>query len=80
MKAGLDLTSENCLLENVHYYDLKSQQNVSEPPECYFKNMTKPSGRESILDLVEKLDKPVMPGDGNLKEQYYKDNAGKYGF
>lgn len=80
MKARLNLTIEHSLLENVKSYAVKQQQSVSELVEGYFKTVTKPSKRKNILQLVDKLDKPVITEKGDLKDLYYKENAKKYGF
>ena len=80
MKARLNLTIEDRLLENVKSYALKQQRSVSELVEGYFKTVTKPSKRKNILHLVEKLDKPVITETGDLKDLYYTENAKKYGF
>lgn len=80
MKARLNLTIEDSLLENVKSYAVKQQRSVSELVEGYFKTVTKPSKRKNILHLVEKLDKPVLTEKGDLKDLYYKENAKKYGF
>lgn len=80
MKARLNLTIEDSLLENVKSYAVKQKRSVSELVEGYFKTLTKPSKRKNILDLVEKLDKPVIAEEGDLKDLYYKENAKKYGF
>jgi hypothetical protein len=80
MKARLNLTIENKLLEEVKVYATKRQQSVSELVEGYFKTITKPSKRKNILDLIDKLEKPNLPKDTNLKDLYYSENAKKYGF
>lgn len=80
MKARLNLTIEDNLLENVKSYAAKQQQSVSELVEGYFKSVTKPSKRKNILQLVDKLDKPILTKKGDLKDLYYKENAKKYGF
>jgi len=80
MKARLNLTIEDNLLEEVKNYAVKQQKSVSELVESYFKTVTKPSKRKNILHLVEKLDKPAITEKADLKEQFYKENAKKYGF
>lgn len=80
MKARLNLTIENSLLEDIKSYAVKKQRSVSELVESYFKTVTKPSKRKNILHLVEKLEKPAIAEDADLKELYYKENAKKYGF
>lgn len=80
MKARLNLTIEDNLLENVKSYASKQQRSVSDLVESYFKRVTKPSKRKNILQLVEKLEKPGFNIDGDLNDTYYKENAKKYGF
>ena len=80
MKARLNLTIEENLLESVKNYAIKNQSSVSELVETYFKTVTKPSNRKNILQLVEKLEKPGFNIDGDLNDTYYKENAKKYGF
>ena len=80
MKARLNLTIEDHLLESVKSYVAKQQQSVSELVENYFKTVTQPSKRKNILHLVEKLEKPVIPEGADLEQLYYKENAKKYGF
>jgi hypothetical protein len=80
MKARLNLTIEDSLLENVKSYAVKQQQSVSELVEGYFKRVTKPSKRKNILQLIDKLEKPGIAEKGDLKDLYYTENAKKYGF
>jgi hypothetical protein len=83
MKARLNLTIDGSLLENVKSYAVKQQRSVSDLVEGYFKSVTKPSKRKTILHLVDKLDKldkPVIAGEADLKDLYFKENAKKYGF
>ncbi len=79
MKARLNLTIEDSLLENVKGYAVKQQKSISELVENYFKTVTKPAKRKNILQLVEKLDKPAISETADLKKLYYEENAGKYG-
>lgn len=80
MKARLNLTIEDSLLEDVKSYAVKQKRSVSELVESYFKTVTKPSKRKNILHLVEKLEKPVIGKGDDLKDLYYQENAKKYGF
>ena len=80
MKARLNLTIEDSLLEDVKSYAVKQQRSVSDLVESYFKIVTKPSKRKNILHLVEKLEKPFIGKGDDLKDLYYKENAKKYGF
>ena len=80
MKAKLNLTIEEHLLENVKSYAAKQQRSVSELVESYFKTVTKRTKRKNILHLVDKLDKPDIASKADLKELYYQENTKKYGF
>lgn len=80
MKSRLNLTIENSLLEDVKSYAVKQKRSVSDLVESYFKKVTRPSKRKNIIDLVEKLEKPTIDKNADLKDLYYKENAKKYGF
>lgn len=80
MKSRLNITIENTVLEDVKIYATKQKRSVSDLVENYFKKIVKPSKRKNIIDLVEKLDKPNLLENENLKELFYKENAKKYGF
>ncbi len=80
MKSRLNLTIENSLLEDVKTYAVKQKRSVSDLVESYFKKVTRPSKRKNIIDLVEKLEKPTIDKNADLKDLYYKENAKKYGF
>ena len=79
MKARLNLTIDNSLLDEVKSYAVKQNQSVSELVENYFKKVTKPPRRKNIIHLVAKLKKPNISNRVDLKELYYKENAIKYG-
>lgn len=73
MKARLNLTIDNYVLENIKGYASRKQTSVSELVENYFKAVTKPVKRKTILDLVEKLNAPSIDPDTDLKQLYYED-------
>lgn len=79
MKARLNLTIEDSLLEGVKNYAEKQHRSVSDLVESYFETLTKSSKRKNILSLIEQLDKPAIPAETDLKDLYYKENASKYG-
>lgn len=80
MKVRLNLTIDGSVLDRIKRYAISRQTSVSELVEDYFKNLTKPAKRETIIDLIEKLDKPSLPVARDLKKAYYEDQAEKYGF
>ena len=80
MKSRLNLTIENTVLEDVKMYATKQKRSVSDLVEKYFKKIVKPTKRKNIIDLIEKLDKPNIADNDDLKELFYKENGKKYGF
>jgi len=80
MKARLNLTIDDNLLSHMKMYATKQQTSISELVEDYFKRVTKPTRRKSIVDLVEELKKPGIEDTADLKDLFYQDQAKKYGF
>lgn len=80
MKERLNLTIDGALLEAMKAYAAKRQMSVSELVENYFKKVTKPIHRRTVLDLVDGLKKPHIDPNADLKELYYKEQGEKYGF
>lgn len=80
MKERLNLTIDGALLEAMKAYAAKRQMSVSELVENYFKKVTKPVQRKTVLDLVDELEKPRIDAKADLKELYYKEQGEKYGF
>jgi hypothetical protein len=76
MKERLNLTIDAELVEAMKAYAASKQMSVSELVESYFRTVTKPLERKSIVDLVDELEPAdtVVAGDlGNLNELYYKE-------
>jgi hypothetical protein len=80
MKERLNLTIDGSLLDSMKSYAASRRMSVSELVETYFKSVTKPVQRRNILDLVDKLEKPALNTKADLKELFYKEQGGKYGF
>ena len=80
MKARLNLTIEESLLEKAKSYAASRKSSVSELVENYFKTFARVPRNKSILDMIEELPKPDLNAEGDLKKQYLKENANKYGF
>jgi hypothetical protein len=80
MKTRLNLTIDTALLAAIKAYANQKQTSVSELVEHYFKNVAKPAKRKNIIQLVEKLGTPSIAVKGDLKKQFYEDQATKYGF
>jgi hypothetical protein len=79
-KERLNLTIDGTLLGAMKHYAASKQTSVSELVENYFKTVTRPVKRTNILDLVDKLDRPSIDAQADLKELYYKEQGKKYGF
>ena len=80
MKTRVNLTIDETLLNKIKRYALKKKVSVSELVESHFKNLTRSARHETIIDIVDRLPKPAIPEDSDLKEGYYEDHAKKYGF
>jgi hypothetical protein len=72
MKARLNLTIDQQLLEVIKSYAASKQTSVSELVETYFKTIVKPNQKYNILDLIESLPKPTIAPDLDLKKAYYE--------
>ena len=80
MKDRLNLTIDGELLEAVKSYAAGKEMSVSEMVQSYFRSITRPIRRKNILDLVDKLDRPLIDPKADLKDQFYKQQEKKYGF
>lgn len=58
MEVKLELTIDSIVLARAKRYADTKGLSVSELVENYFKKLTKPSGEQSIIELVEQLPKP----------------------
>lgn len=80
MKARLNLTIDNNLLETGKAYAASKHTSLSELVEGFLKTLSRPAKRKNVIDIVERLDQPNLDTSIDLKEQYYKERSGKYGF
>ncbi len=80
MKTRLNLTIDDHLLTSMKTFAEKHRVSVSELVENYFRSVTKPARRKNIVQLIDKLEKPVIDPKADLKEKFYKDQSSKYGF
>jgi hypothetical protein len=78
MKARLNLTIEQNLLDQVKKFAAQKNTSVSELVEDYFKVLTKPK-KQSLVDLLRSLPKPDISDDRDLIEEYYEAKRKKYG-
>ncbi len=80
MKNRLNITIEEDLLNKAKRYAELHQTSLSQLIESYLKNLTRKPSKENIIALVEKLKKPRLSSDTDVKKQYYEEQKGKYGF
>lgn len=78
MKARLNLTIDQSLLEDVKQYATLKNTSVSELVEEYFKVIIQPK-KKSFIELIKELPKPKIDENFDWKEEYYKDKMKKYG-
>ena len=63
VKERLNLTIDGTLLEAMKAYAASKEMSVSELVESYFRSVTKPVGRDNILDLMDRLEPPGEQGE-----------------
>jgi len=82
MKARLNITIEEALLEKVKDYAAEQGESVSQLVENYFEKIVQKSKRPSLLDVLDSMpkSKSAYPEDFDFKKEYYEDRKGKYGF
>ena len=80
MKARLNITIEEDVLNKAKVYAEKKGSSVSQLVEEYFKYVTAKPKKKSIIDLIESLPKPDIDPNLDLKKAYYEENRKKYGF
>lgn len=73
MKSSLKITIETSLLNAVTKYAAKNKLSVNELVERYFQTITRHSKQKNIIELINKLDKPTINDNADLKELYYKE-------
>lgn len=80
MKVKLNLTIEGSLLAKVKRYAARRKTSISGLVEDYFRLVSRPSKRKTIIDLIDKLQAPQIDPKRDLKKAFHEDQAGKYGF
>ena len=79
MKSKLNITIDQEILEQMKRYALHQKMSISEIVENYFQAILTPKPKGSFVELIDKLPKPSIEASVNLKEEYYKAKAEKYG-
>lgn len=78
MKAKLNLTIEESLLQNVKRIAEERKSSVSQIVEEFFRGFVKSPTRDSLVDLIESLPE-TRSEEGDLTKKYMEENAVKYG-
>ena len=73
MKSRLNLTIDQSLLKSTKVYAKKNHISISELTEGFYKTIIQLKKTENIIDLMERLGKPKVHIQGDLKELYYQD-------
>lgn len=80
MKARLNITIEEKTLAEVKLYASKKNTSVSELVEDYFTTLTKTPKKKNIIQLIESMKPAAIEQNADLKELFYNEQSGKYGF
>ena len=80
MKARLNLTIDESLLSRIKAYSASNKISVSELVEQYFKSISKPVKGRNLIQTVEKLKPAKFNVNADLKQNFYEEQADKYGF
>jgi len=82
MKAKLNITIEERLLEQVKVYAIEKKVSLSALIEDYLKKLVhKASGGKNIIDFIERLEPDeAVVAESNEKNAFYEAQKGKYGF
>lgn len=80
MKARLNITVDEHLLNNAKNYAAKNATSLSQLIELYFESLTRPTRKKNIIQLIEELPKPKIDPNLDLNKSYYEDQKEKYGF
>lgn len=77
MKARLNITIEESLLQEVKKFAAKRNTSVSELVENYFKNITKPK-KKSLTEFLDELPRVNIPEHKKLSDLYYEEKLKEY--
>lgn len=81
MKARVNLTIEQDILQKAKAYAAKMGASVSELVEEYFRKVAEPKEiKTDLFEMVKNLPPVELPEDFDYKEEYYKGKMKKYGF
>lgn len=73
MKARLNITIEEGILEEIKKYSNRNNISISELVEKYFKRIVDKPKKKSLLDKIKALPDPAISPDINYKKGYYEE-------
>ncbi|WP_276346752.1 DUF6364 family protein [Daejeonella sp. JGW-45] len=79
MKAKLNITIDQDILDQMKQYALHQKTSISEIVESYFRLITAPKRKESFVEMIDRLPKLDIDLNLDLKEEYYRAKGKKYG-
>jgi hypothetical protein len=79
MKSKLNITIDEDILTQMKRHAIQQNKSISEIVEHYFRGILKPKSKGSFVEMIDQLPKSKASRDTNLKEEYYKGKAEKYG-
>ena len=79
MKSKLNITIDEDILTEMKRHAIQQNRSISEIVEHYFRGILSPKPKGSFVEMIDNLPKPITAGGDNLKEEYYKAKANKYG-
>jgi hypothetical protein len=82
MKARLNITIEQQLLDKVKVYALRKHVSISALVEDYLEAIVHgPSKRKNLLEMIDKLHpNPKVVAESHHKEAFYEKQKEEYGF
>ncbi len=79
MKAKLNITIDQDILEQMKQYASNQKTSISEIVESYFRLITAPKRKESFVEMIDRLPKFDIDPNLDLKKEYYRAKGRKYG-
>ncbi len=82
MKARLNVTIEEDVLEKAKAYAEKKEVSISRLIEDYLKTIVRKPEGPTLLDVLDSLSMPEtdIPENFDFKKEYHEERKGKYGF
>lgn len=79
MKCKLNITIDEDILTQMKRHAVQQNKSISEIVENYFRAILTPKPKGSFVEIIDRLPRSSTDASINLKEEYYKAKAKKYG-